>query len=237
MLWSDSGINSRENYELVVSILNYRLLKMGFGYGVSLKAYYRLADDEDFMKLAIHLCEHPRSQQATKALRSSIDEMQDAVEYEMVFVDRETGVELRPPELGMGVSQMVPIIVGALVPSRSIMSVQQPELHLHPALQCDLGDYLLCACEISPKTMMIETHSEHLILRLLRRIRETSRGQIPNENCQVQLRPDDLAVLYVDQALDGMRVSRLRVDENGEFIDEWPEGFFEEGFNEIVGGL
>jgi predicted ATPase len=132
---------------------------------------------------------------------------------------------------------MIPVIMGALLSGPSIMSVQQPELHLHPALQCDLGDYLLSACGNSPKTILLETHSEHLILRLLRRIRETSQGLIPNENCEIRCTPDDLAVLYVDQASDGIRVSNLRVDEQGRFIDEWPEGFFEEGFNEIAGGL
>jgi hypothetical protein len=44
-------------------------------------------------------------------------------------------------------------------------------------------------------------------------------------------------VLYAEEAADGMRINHLRVDENGRFVDEWPDGFFEEGFDEIVGGL
>jgi len=235
--WIDNGTFSKENYEASVAIINDKLMVMGFGYGVSLKTYFKVSDDSGFMKSASRLCEHPRSKKWQKALNIAMDEIQNSVEYELVFVDRITGVELRPPELGIGVSQMLPVLVGSLCSDPTIMSVQQPELHLHPSLQCDLADYFLIANQIAPKTIIIETHSEHLILRILRRIRESYRNQIPNDNSQLQIKSEELVVLYADQASDGTRIRQLRINDSGEFIDEWPEGFFEEGFNEIVGGL
>ena len=69
----------------------------------------------------------------------------------------------------------------------------------------------------------METHSETLMLRLQKRIRE---GLIAAK---------DVAVLYVNPTDDGAKIERLRLDDDGEFLDEWPEGFFEDGYNELFG--
>jgi predicted ATPase len=72
--------------------------------------------------------------------------------------------------------------------------------------------------------IIAETHSEYLLLRLQRRIRE---GLIKNT---------DVSVLYVDTLPDGTStVQHLRLDEDGSLIDEWPGGFFEERYNEMFG--
>ena len=78
---------------------------------------------------------------------------------------------------------------------------------------------------------MIETHSEHLILRLLRRIRETTEGKIAIEAQKLQ--PEDVSVLYVEQTKLGTEAMRLRVAPVGVFIDPWPQGFFEERGEEL----
>ncbi len=70
------------------------------------------------------------------------------------------------------------------------------------------------------KQWIVETHSELMILRLQRRIREKV------------LRSCDVAVLYVQSDEDGATVTELRLDEGGEFIDEWPDGFFDDGYLE-----
>ena len=82
------------------------------------------------------------------------------------------------------------------------------------------------------RTLIVETHSEHLILRLLRRIRETTEGKLLPD--AIPLRPEDLSVIYVEQTDKGAKVSKLRIDESGEFIDRWPKGFFEERVDEIL---
>ena len=81
--------------------------------------------------------------------------------------------------------------------------------------------------------MLVETHSEHLILRLLRRIRETTEKE-PNEGAPA-FSSDKLSVIYVQSDPDGVRIRRLKVDERGEFLDSWPKGFFDERFAEIYG--
>jgi len=131
------------------------------------------------------------------------------------------------PDVGFGISQILPFIVQSLASEEQIITIEQPEVHIHPKLQADLGD-LLIACIQEPRRhqFIIETHSEHLVLRLLRRIRETATDQLAHG--QLPLRPDQLSVVYLERGDAGARVHHLRVDESGEFIDRWPQGFFEE---------
>jgi len=150
------------------------------------------------------------------------------------------------PDVGIGISQLLPVVVATCVTNIGVIYVEQPELHIHPALQVELGD-LLCAhispvdgwkgAEMQPirgndKQFLFETHSEHLLLRLLRRIRQTSEGEIALDG--ETLSPDDLAVVYIDNSQGDSTANRLRVREDGEFIDPWPKGFFRERGEELI---
>ena len=140
-----------------------------------------------------------------------------------------------PSEVGAGISQIIPVVVAALEGGAGLCLVEQPEIHVHPAVQVGLGDLFLDATtrDGGRRTMIVETHSEHLILRLLRRIRETTDKELP-EGVRA-ITPDSLSVLYVESHAEGVRVRRLQVDERGEFVDSWPKGFFDERFAEIYG--
>jgi predicted ATPase len=122
--------------------------------------------------------------------------------------------------------------VQTLAGIRQIIAIEQPEVHIHPRLQADLGDLLIHGIQ-NPRghRFIVETHSEHLILRLLRRIRETCGGGLPDGH--PGLRPNQLSVVYVERGQSGSRAHRLRIDETGEFIDRWPQGFFEERSREL----
>jgi predicted ATPase len=146
-----------------------------------------------------------------------------------IFVIDRYGLKLNSDEVGTGISQLIPILVAALYRG-SICFIEQPELHLHPRCQLVIGDLLIHGRN-SNRQLIVETHSEHLALRLLRRIRETS------DNCnldeKLKLKPDQLSVLYVQPTDSGSKIMRLRVDESGEFIDRWPKGFFDERAEEL----
>ncbi|WP_437336601.1 AAA family ATPase [Sorangium sp. So ce394] len=139
-----------------------------------------------------------------------------------------------PSEVGAGISQLIPVVVAAIEGRGNLTLVEQPEIHVHPAVQVGLGDLLIEAInrEGSRRTLLVETHSEHLILRLLRRIRETTEKELAEDApafCE-----DKLSVLYVEATPEGVRVRRLRVDEQGEFVDRWPKGFFAERMEELL---
>jgi hypothetical protein len=105
---------------------------------------------------------------------------------------------------------------------------QQPELHLHPAMQSALGDIYIERTGTDDERHLIESHSEYILLRCLRRIRETGDGKhLPGD--PMALGPDQISILYFDPQQHGVtKVRRIRVTKDGEFIDRWPRGFFEE---------
>ena len=263
--------------------------------------------------------------------------------------DKKNDVDLDLVDVGLGISQVIPVLVGALHCDRpdpkkfylskspgGFFAVEQPELHLHPAVQVALGDtfidsikynyyhptqvalkrvlenieneddfkeffefmrencdhpdiqeepnkiienikssnypdtqeaierfienirkkrdhpdiqsaikkYLKKSNQVafeefsygiknsSHRTMLIETHSEHLLLRLLRRVRETTRRSRHQTNKLEQtgheLTPNDLSVVYVRPTPAGVKFTPLTVTNNGDFDAPWPEGFFEE---------
>lgn len=170
---------------------------------------------------------------------------QSPVEMVLRLVRDASDILLTPRDVGVGISQVLPILVAALLPHRrgssaesrpttlthspSFVMVEQPELHIHPAMQTELGDLLIT--QSKDRQFLIETHSEHLILRLLRRIRETTDGKLPEG--APSYAPESLRVLHVDSQGGRVVVKPLQVDPTGEFIDRWPHGFFAERAEEL----
>ncbi len=160
-----------------------------------------------------------------------------ATRTEIVLRDSEKGILVAPSDVGVGISQMIPVVVAALGKRSSILAIEQPELHVHPAIQVGMGDLFIEAATSDPEisfldtTLMIETHSEHIILRLLRRIRETTDDELPPG--VVGLTPEGLSVVYVESTESGVRLRSLAIDPEGDFVDRWPRGFFEERAGEL----
>lgn len=137
-------------------------------------------------------------------------------------------------DVGSGIGYALPVLCAAFE-SKAFSStcfIQQPELHIHPALQAAMGDVFIEASSLD-KQILIETHSEHLLLRILKRIRQTHlQSSIAPE---LKIQANDVCVLYFDPSPDGTTtVKRLRITEDGEFMDRWPRGFFSERDQELL---
>jgi predicted ATPase len=146
--------------------------------------------------------------------------------------DNRTGVWVAATDVGFGIGQLLPVIIQGAIASRShtasgrtsTICVEQPEIHLHPRLQANIADFFISTMRDNGCQWIIETHSEALMLRIQRRIREAT------------ITSADVAVVFVEPAGDcGSRILNLRIDERGNFLDEWPGGFFEDSFTEIFG--
>jgi hypothetical protein len=222
----------RGNSDFVTNVSDWmsRSDRLDSGYEVRVKRF-REIDADDFDAVDLNPATSEFDDKVSDLWWEFREFQRSPTKSRVTLRDAKRRIELHPRDVGVGVSQMLPVVVAALdKDGADIVAIEQPELHLHPALQTRLGDLFIESAGREPRTTFIlETHSEHIILRLLRRIRETAEAKtgIP------ELHPDQVSVIYAEQTDDGVKLSRLRIDETGEFIDRWPRGFFEERADEL----
>ena len=148
------------------------------------------------------------------------------------IINRDSKTRSSIADVGFGISQLLPIITKSMALKNSNILIEQPEIHLHPALQAEMGDlFINSALGEQKNTFLIETHSEHLLLRIMRRMRETFNDKLLNNNA-LPVTPKDVAILFVQPNGAASSVRQLELDEEGQLLDPWPGGFFEEGFRE-----
>ncbi len=149
-------------------------------------------------------------------------------ESEKLDKDSEKGVNI--VDTGYGISQILPIIINSILDESNTILVQQPETHLHPRLQAEVGTIISKSLiKKGPysffgnhKNWIIETHSESLLFRLLKEMRD---GNIKHS---------DLNVFYIDHEKEkGSAIKKMLISENGELISQWPNGFFSTDIEEI----
>ena len=146
----------------------------------------------------------------------------DLFEVRLLDARRSPPVEVALPDVGFGISQMLPFVVHCLASTDQIISIEQPEVHIHPRLQAELGELLARSIKAPYRhQFLIETHSEHLILRVQKLVRDGL------------LIPDDVSVIHVSRAKSGSVARRLNLDHEGDFVDDWPGGFFPERLREL----
>ena len=153
------------------------------------------------------------------------------VHREIELVSTRADLAVRTSDIGVGISQLLPVVVAVLDPDRpGITAIEQPELHVHPRLQVELGD-LFAEGAAGGNVFLIETHSEHLLLRIMRRMRQTCAGTLPEGAPGV--RPEDVNVLFVEPDGAETLIREMPLNEKGELVKAWPGGFFEEDLREI----
>jgi predicted ATPase len=139
-------------------------------------------------------------------------------EMEITFLEAKSGLEIDISRLGLGFSQILPIVV-ATFSQKKMLIFEAPEIHTNPKLHGVMTDLFIEGAK-QGKQVLVETHSEHIVYRVQRRIAE---GQIA---------PEAVALYYVQQGNKGAIAERLTITEKGE-IPDWPLGFFEAEMEDI----
>ena len=139
-----------------------------------------------------------------------------SIEVRPTYLDRQVDLT----SVGVGVSQVLPVLaVCLLAEPGDIVLLEQPELHLHPALQMRLADFLL-ACVGSGRQIIVETHSEHLVNRLRRRVAEDDTNDIGKL----------VRIVFAERDADGHTSFRPSdINPLGGLSQDWPDGFLDLG--------
>ena len=205
--------------------------RINTGYRMEVKRFKELNTDSMLM---LGLMDNAEMLDNYPAIKEQLDAL--PLKTRVVLRQEADFLEVSPQDVGIGISQVIPVIVSALDAGDRLTVIEQPELHIHPAIQVALGDLFIQSARADGGSrgphFLIETHSEHLLLRLLRRIRETSAGSVRSEWA---LSPESLAVYLVEATSTGTEIRALQVDDEGNFTERWPRGFFEEREEEIFG--
>ena len=136
----------------------------------------------------------------------------------------------RPQHVGYGITHVLPILIAGLrTQPNQVLLVENPEVHLHPAGQAQIGRFL-AQVAAAGRTVLVETHSDHVLNGIRRAVRD---GSIPH---------DDVSMLFFrERALakrdDVAQVETPRIDREGN-LDHWPHGFFDQfdiDINYLVG--
>lgn len=150
-------------------------------------------------------------------------------EYEVLVRTHLNGSEVKLTDVGFGVSQVLPALVQAFyAPSNSTVWMEQPEIHLHPQVQAELADVFIAAVQArengKPRNaqLIVESHSEHFLNRLQRRVAEGVLG------------PDEVAIYFCRRTDSATELEPLRLNLFGE-IENWPENFFGDEMADIAG--
>ncbi|MFA4901047.1 MAG: DUF3696 domain-containing protein [Brevundimonas sp.] len=135
---------------------------------------------------------------------------------------RENSPEVLLTEVGFGVSQILPVLTLLYyVDEGSTILMEQPEIHLHPLAQAGLADVMISVSRRRNIQIIVESHSEHFLLRLQRRMAEQ------------QVNADDIELYFCDVDGPKTKLSSLEIDENG-VISNWPRHFFGDAFGETA---
>ena len=170
----------------------------------------------------------PPGKRLEKAMRAleNFDARRDLVLHQKGGISQQRSLS----QVGVGLAQAVPVIAASCGEGgnyrEGFIFIEQPELHLHPRLEVGIAD-IFARNMLLEKTgiAILETHSELLMLRFCRLIGEPDH----------QLQPSDLSINFLSKDTGETKITKIRIDEDGEFIDRWPQGFFEEREKELFG--
>ena len=158
---------------------------------------------------------------------------------------KENDLSINIADVGFGLSQILPIVTECInykigdsmkvkeIEQRfynpfdfrtekvnKILITEQPEIHLNPRIQAELGDFFIHIAD-SEKAILIETHSEHIISRIQRRVADGT------------LKPEDVVIYFISKIGNKSNIKEISISRNGHF-NYWPEGFFQDDFEDAI---
>ena len=133
-----------------------------------------------------------------------------------VVVTTAEGLKVDLTHMGFGLSQILPIITqGCISVPDSLMIVEDPDVHMHPSIQAAMADFFICICKEHHVSVLVETHSDHFITRLRRRIAEK------------EISSDKVHLLFVTNGFGDSVYKTIPLLATGRMTGSMPPGFMD----------
>jgi AAA15 family ATPase/GTPase len=227
----DVLLDSETAPELIIQVNEWLSSHERFdsGYALNIERYKKLNMESELFEI---LRTGKDLGKNAKEIADSLENLSEKRSFHITDIAQNINLSIR--DIGTGISQILPIVVGVLHLDKNIICIEQPELHIHPAMQAEMADLFIEQLRSSKtrnsRSFVIETHSEHLMLRILRRIRNTKE----NEGCANNpIFSDDVAVYYLLKDGNVTDAIHIPITEDGDFLLPWPNGFFPERAKEL----
>ncbi len=142
--------------------------------------------------------------------------------YEIIWLPRNKKISIFQNHIGLGYPLILPFIVQCLTAKNNIIVVEEPEVHLHPKLQADLGDLIVWSALKNDNQIILETHSEDLLLRVLKKIRKK------------EISPEFVSANYVlKKGNKPSEIKKIKINSDGQYFTPWKDDIFAERLKEF----
>ena len=155
-------------------------------------------------------------------LAKNMDVQRDSNKLYRTIITNNDGLSVDLCQMGFGLSQILPIVVqGLLLHQGETLIVEDPDVHMHPKVQAMLVDFFIDLMKHGRK-VVIETHSDHIVTRLRRRIAD---GTVQKE---------DVNLSFVENGAKGSEYRFIDMESDGSFLNELPKGFLDSQENDFM---
>ena len=149
-------------------------------------------------------------------LAHDIDVVKDSGKLYRVVVTTNEKVKVDLMHMGFGLSQILPIVVqGSISKDGALMIVEDPEVHMHPSIQASMADFFIYLCLEKNVNVLVETHSDHFITRLRRRVAEK------------EISPEKIHLIFVEHEEGASEYQTISMSETGRLEGMMPKGFMD----------
>ena len=179
------------------------------------------SDKEDAVLIEDRISEWLQKMDLAHSFRVIPTEFLDEQNYEVRLRKSPNSAEVTLADMGYGLADVLPMLVYCYyVQEGSTLILEQPGVHLHPKVQAELADFFIEVITERKLQVLVESHSEHLLNRLQRRIAEE------------KINSDQTALYFCRNDEGVSNIERLKMDEFGN-ISNWPENFFGNEMGEL----
>ncbi len=142
--------------------------------------------------------------------------------YEIIFLPKQSKIKISSMHIGLGYPLILPFIVQCIIAKNKIILIEEPEVHLHPKIEADLADLIVESSLLRNNQFIIETHSEDLLLRILKSIR------------QEKINPDHVSVNYITPSeKNGSKINKITINKYGQYSTPWKDDLFADRIKEL----